>query len=155
MLGAFVFVLLLPILLPIIVIALTLHLLAGILLHLAVWLCWCARGRYVLLVYSDSPISHDFFEREIVSRLSSRAVVLNWSERKRWRSSLAVFAFRYFGGWSEFNPLAVVFRPLRPARSFRFYQPFREFKHGKPEAVAKLKGELFEAVNAVTRSRAA
>jgi hypothetical protein len=155
MFGAFLFVLLLPIVLPIVLIALTFHLLAGLFLHVAVWFCWCARGKYVLLVYSDSPVWEEYVEREIIPRLGDRAVVLNWSARKRWRSSLAVLAFRYFGGWTDFNPLAVVFRPLRLARSFRFYQPFREFKHGKPEAVEKLKQELFEVVDTVTRSRAA
>ena len=106
MLGAFLFVLLLPVILPIVLIALTLHLLAGLFLHVAVWLCWCARGRYVLLVYSDSPVWQEYVERELIARLV------------------------------DFNPLAVVFRPLRLARRFRFYQPFREFKHGKPEAQA-------------------
>lgn len=51
--------------------------------------------------------------------------------------------FRHFVGAREFNPLAVVFRPFRPARVFRFWQPFREWKHGKPDSLARLEGELF------------
>jgi hypothetical protein len=43
----------------------------------------------------------------------------------------------------EFNPLAVVFRPFRPARVFRFWQPFREWNHGKREALERLEYELF------------
>ncbi len=39
--------------LPLIIVALTLHLLAGLFLHFAIWCCWCSRGRDVLFVYSD------------------------------------------------------------------------------------------------------
>jgi hypothetical protein len=97
-------------------------------------------------VYSDSPVWHDHIEQQVLPRLGQRAVVLNWSERKQWRRSLAVMAFRYFGGTREFNPLAVVFRPFRLAHRFRFYEPFREFKHGRPEAVANIENELFDLI---------
>src|SRR4051794_36632861 len=70
--------------------------------RVAIWCWWCARGRDVLFVYSDSPIWHDYVEDRILSELEDRAVVLNWSERKRWRTSLATLAFRHFGGSREF-----------------------------------------------------
>lgn len=140
---------------PFIIIALTLYLLAGLFLHVAAWCCWCVRGRYVLFVYSDSPVWHDYVEEHILPRLGDRAVVLNWSERSRWRRTLAVLAFRYFGGDRAFNPMAVVFRPLRLARWFRFYEPFREFKHGRPEAVAKMERELYDLVDEIAGARTA
>jgi len=140
---------------PLIIVALTFHLLAGLFLHIAVWCCWCARGRYVLFVYSDSPIWHDYVEAHIIPRLGECAVVLNWSQRSRWWRTLAVLAFRYFGGLRTFNPLALVFRPLRLARHFRFYEPFREFKHGKTEAVAKMERELYDLVDEITGARVA
>jgi hypothetical protein len=40
----------------------------------------------------------------------------------------------------------VVFRPLRRARVFRFWQPFRDFKHGDPEPLRRLEKELFELI---------
>jgi len=147
--------LLLIVLSPLIIVALTLHWLAGLLLQLAVWCCWCARGRYVLFVYSDSPIWHDYVETHILPRLGERAVILNWSHRGRWRRTLAVLTFRYFGGHRSFNPLAVVFRPFRLARHFRFYEPFREFKHGKTEAVIKMERELYDLVDEITGASAA
>jgi hypothetical protein len=58
-----------------------------------------------------------------------------------------VLAFWYFGGSREFNPLAVVFRPLRLPRVFRFYEPFREFKHGKTEAVENMTRKFLECVH--------
>src|SRR5436305_2665401 len=103
--GDAVGLLLTNVLSPLIIVAITFHLLAGLFLHIAVWCCWCARGRYVLFVYSDSPIWHDYVEAHILPRLGERAVVLNWSRRSLWRRTLAVLAFRYFGGHRTFNPL--------------------------------------------------
>jgi hypothetical protein len=49
--------------------------------------------------------------------------------------------FRYYGHTREFNPLVIVFKALRPARVFRFWKPFKEYKHGKPQAVESLTEE--------------
>ena len=54
-------------------------------LRLAVWSWWCLRGRNILFVYSDSLVWHDYIEQRILPHLGERAIVLNWSERKRWR----------------------------------------------------------------------
>ena len=146
-LGAVVGVGLFILLSPLILVGAILYGLSGLVLYVAIWLGWCLRGRHVLLVYSDSPLWHEYIEKEILPRLEGRAVVLNWSERKRWKNSLAVLAFRRFGGWRAFNPLVVVFRPFQFAKVFRFFEPFQEFKHGNSEMVEKMKTELFEALN--------
>ena len=153
--GLLLLVVLLPLIVPLVIVALALHVLSGAFLHLAVWCCWCARGRYVLFVYSDSPIWHDYVEAHILPRLGQRAIVLNWSSRSSWRRTLAVLAFRYFGGHRTFNPLALVFRPFRLARHFRFYEPFREFKHGETEAVTKMERELYDLLDEITGARTA
>jgi hypothetical protein len=147
--GLLMLVIFLPIILPLLIVALTFHLLAGLFLYPAIWLCWCLRGRFVLFVYSNSPIWQEYFEENILPRLGERAIVLNWSDRSRWKRTLAVLAFRYFGGYRQFNPMALVFRPFRFARQFRFFESFREFKHGKPEAVLKMQNELFASVEAI------
>jgi len=149
--SVLLFAILSPIILPLLIVALALHLLTGMFLYPAIWLCWCLRGRFVLFVYSSSPIWQEYVEENILPRLGERAVVLNWSERNRWRRTLAVFAFRYFGGYRQYNPMAIVFRPFRFALRFRFLEPFREFKHGKPEAVLKMQTELFASVEAIAR----
>jgi hypothetical protein len=118
------------------------HVALGLSLHLAVWCWWLPRGRDTLVVYSNSPVWQRHIEDGVLPALASRSIVLNWSERARWRSGLPTAVFRYFGGAREFNPIAVVFRPLRPARVFRFWQPYREWKHGKPDSLARLEGEL-------------
>ena len=134
---------LVPVLLIVVAIAFLLFVVATVCLHITIWTWWCLRGRDILLVYSDSPIWHDYIEEVILPHLGERAVILNWSQRKRWRVSLARLAFHHFGGYREFNPLAVVFRPFRRSRVFRFCQPFRDFKHGQPQALHQMEREFF------------
>ena len=135
-------------LLPVVVGMLLLVVISSVSLHIAIWLLWCTRGRDILFVYSNSPVWHDYIEQRLLPWLEDRAVFLNWSDRSRWRfpPTLARMAFHHFGGQREFNPLAVVFRPFRPARVFRFWQPFRDFKHGHPEPLHKLEKEFFDLI---------
>jgi hypothetical protein len=137
------FIPLAPVLLVVAVFALVCYLVSAVCLHVAIWSWWCIRGRDILFVYSDSPIWHDYIEQHVLPHLGERAVVLNWSRRRGWRFSLARAAVHHFGGWREFNPMAVVFRPFRRTRTFRFWQPFRDFKHGRPEALHRMESEFF------------
>ena len=146
---------LLIVLLPLVVIVALLWLISASLLLSVVWLTWCPRRRYALVVYSNSPVWQEYFERQVISRLGERAVVLNWSERKRWTLSLAAILFRVFGGSRDFNPIAIVFEPLAWPRTFRFYKAFRSFKHGQPEDVEKLRLEFFRLLDALARPTAA
>jgi hypothetical protein len=126
------------------VLALIVWLAAAVVLQLIVWISWCPRGRYALVVYSNSPIWQDYFEQHVLPAIGDRGVVLNWSDRKRWRYSLPVALFHVFGGTREFNPMAVVFRPLAWPRRFRFYRPFQAFKHGRPQEVDEMRTSLLE-----------
>jgi hypothetical protein len=127
--------------LPILLIAAVFYLLWGAILYASIWLTW--RQQYVLFVYSDSPIWKEYIEREIIPHLQEKAVILNWSERKYWSNSLPTLAFRYFGGSRNFNPIAIIFRPFQVAKTYRFYQAFKKFKHGNPEEVQEIKNKLF------------
>jgi hypothetical protein len=135
------------VLLPLVVVAGVLWLLAAVLLQLLVWLTWCTRGRYALVVYSNSPIWKAYFEEHVLPAVGSRGVVLNWSERTRWSYSLAVTLFRFFGGTRQFNPLAIVFRPFSWPRRFRFYGPFQAFKHGRPDTVEDMRRDLLHVLD--------
>jgi hypothetical protein len=85
---------------PLLIIALIPYLLYTAALYCAVWALWCGRGKDVLFVWSESPVWKDRIQTRILPRLGDRAVVLNWSERDRWkgRFSLTRIAFRHFGG---------------------------------------------------------
>ena len=133
----------LPVVLPLALIALALGVAHRAALYALVWTLWLPRGRDILFVYSDSPIWHEYMTTQVLPLVQPRAFVLNWSERKRWpRLSLPVSVFRSFGGGREFNPLVIVFRPFGRARYFRFWQPFQDWKRGYREPVERLRQEL-------------
>jgi hypothetical protein len=136
-----------PLLFVVALVALLLFVLTSVCLHILIWTLWCLRGRDILFVYSDSPVWHDYVEQRLLPPIRHRAVVLNWSQRKRWRFSLAEAAFRHFGGYREFNPLAVVFRPFRSTLKFRFWRPFRDWKHGRPATLEKMERDFFSSIH--------
>lgn len=139
------------VLIPLLFLVLAAYGLSALLLHVALWLLWGPLGKRVLFVYSNSPVWQQYIEQNILPRLPETAVVLNWSERRIWnRMTLAYLAFRFFGGSREFNPLAVVVRPFRWARCFRFWQSFRDFKHGKTQSLMKVETEFFESLGRLT-----
>jgi hypothetical protein len=113
-----------------------------------VWLLWGTRGKDVLLVYSNSPIWHDYIQEQIIPRIESRAVILNWSDRRHWlrRLSLASLVFRVFGGHREFNPMAIYFPPLWFHKTFRFWRAFRDRKHGKPATLKQVENDFFRCL---------
>ncbi len=119
----------------------------------AVWSFWCVRGRYSLVVYSDSPIWREYFVKDVLPAAGDRAVELNWSARKQWKLSIAAAAFRAFGGSTAFNPLAIVFIPWQWPQMFRFYEAFRDFKHGRPERVDMLRREFLNALDRASGCR--
>ena len=103
------------------------------------------RGVRGLLVYSNSPTWQSYIEENWIPRLSSEIRLINWSERSRWRSSLAVRIFRHFvGDHHDFNPSFILFQGLRAPVVFRFFYAFRDFKHGNEDALKHLEGRLFE-----------
>lgn len=137
-------ILIVIILFPILIIIGTLYYSWGLLLSFAIWIIWGLRGHNILFVYSDSPIWTNYIQEKILPHINRKAVILNWSERKQWKPSLAVLAFKYFAGRQNFNPMAIVFRPFRLNKEFRFYKAFKEFKHGKTENLEKMRANLLQ-----------
>ena len=145
--GQLVLILLLPILIPFLLCIAIVYLITTILIYLAVRFLWNTRGIRLLYVYSNSPNWQEHIEKEILPNLPEGKIVMNWSDRKRWKyMSLASMVFHHFGGYREFNPIAVILRPFRRAKVFRFHEPFKEFKHGKPDALLKMEAEFFQAL---------
>lgn len=140
-------VVLLPLILPLVVLTLGLALLHRVSLWLLVQSLWLPRGKDVLLIYSDSPIWHDYMMNEIAPLVAERAIVLNWSERRRWRWwSLSANIFRSYGRGREYNPMVLLFRPMGRTRVFRFWSAFQDQKRGYPGPLARLKQEFFVAL---------
>ena len=145
------------VLLPLIVVALVAYLIYRVSILVSVWLLWCTNGKFVLFVHSDSPIWKEYVADHFLPRLQEHAVILNWSERRSWtkRFSLPVMAFRAIGGMREFNPIGVVFRPFRFSKVFRFWKPFKDFKHGNKQSLEKMEKEFFALVDSIQLKRSA
>lgn len=129
---------------PIVVVTVLFYLAWGAILYLAIWLTH--KKSFIIFIYSDSPIWKDYMEQEILPQIQDHAVILNWSERRKWKSSLAVLAFQYFGGYRNFNPIAMVFRPFHIVETYRFFEAFKEFKRGDRKKVEEIKSELFDTL---------
>ena len=144
-------VLLRPIILPLAILGLVLHLLNKALnkavVYLLVWMWWMPRGKDVLYISSDSPIWREYMEAEIFPLVAERAVVQNWSARSKWpKWSFAVRVFRTFGRGRDFNPMVILFRLLHRASIFRFLPAFQERKHGNNVSIEELRRDLMQAL---------
>lgn len=135
-----------PLWTPLLVIWLVTHVVASVCIYLAVWILWLPRSKDILFITSDSPIWHDYIEQHILPVIRERAIILNWSQRstRLWRYSLAVAAFKHFGGYRDFNPMGIIFRRFHYAKVFRFHTTFRDYKHGKSEKLLAKEREFFE-----------
>ncbi len=139
-----------PIWLPLLAIGALFYFTYSAMLYLAVWLLWCKSGPRVFLVYSRSPHWHAHIEDTLLPNLPPSVVVLDWSDRGTWSHwSLGVRVFHHFLGYREHTPSVIVFRPLRRARIFRFFEAFQEFKHGNNEPLHKLEAECLGFCNAL------
>lgn len=132
------------VLLPLLAVAASIYYSWSLILSIAIWITWGIKDRHILFVYSDSPSWLSYIEQEILPRIRETAVILNWSERQQWKNSLAVLAFKFYGGNQNFNPMAIVFRSFRFHKIFRFYEAFKDFKHGKTESLEKIRMDFFK-----------
>jgi hypothetical protein len=102
-----------------------------------------SQGRDLILVSSNSPHWQSYVETNWMPRWGARAVLLNWSERSTWdRNRPEVALFDALATDREYNPLAIVVRPRGIPRVVRFWRAFRDFKHGRDQALRKQESEL-------------
>lgn len=115
---------------------------AVVTVHIAAWLRGFGRP-WVVMVYSDSPKWKAHVEEQLIPSLAAPVSILNLSRRAQWGDfSLGRYAFRLFAGRREYCPLALVFLPGKPVRTFRFYRPFVEAKDGRLDQLRLLEAEL-------------
>ena len=130
-------------LLPAILLWVLVRFLAQTSVLLAVWMWWLPRGRDTLVVYSMSPHWKEYFEADLIPLIERRSLILNWSDRSKWSTlDLRVLAFRAFAGEHSFNPMVISFKPFRWPERFRFFEPFKEYKHGKDQPLQQLEEYL-------------
>jgi hypothetical protein len=105
---------------------------------------WGASGKDLLLVYSNSPHWKDYVESRWLPALADRAVVLNWSERAVWTREhpLEAAVFQQWAGDRSFNPIAIVVPRQGAVRTVRFWEAFRDYRHGRETPLRKAEHEL-------------
>jgi hypothetical protein len=143
---------LLPLLIPAVLIWFLILLTAKSFVLLAIWLLWLPRGKDLLVVYSRSPHWMQYFEAGLIPLIEQRGQILNWSDRTTWPTlDLRTLAFRAFAGDRSFNPIVIVFRPLRWPERFRFFEAFKDHKHGKDQPLRELEERLERRLGASLR----
>lgn len=107
------------------------------------------KGIRCIVVSSDSPNWNEYIRDTWIARLGERASVLNWSERKRWPSTIAVELFRHFAlfGGRNFNPCVLVLRGPKKPGIYRFYYAFQQAKHGRTQYRDALEKRMFEEID--------
>ena len=120
---------------------------------LLIWAWWRWHGTSVrgILVLSDSPNWKPYIEEQWLPRLGETIVVMNWSERSKWRSSLPFWLVRRFGTAYDnfnFNPMFILFRGLRYPFVYRYFYAFRDAKHGNMDALHRLEEHMFGQLEA-------
>jgi hypothetical protein len=112
------------------------------------WVRHGRKGKVILFVYSDSSNWKDHIEEKILPRLEACSVILNWSKRREWESSMQ-FEARLFNQWAgsgEFAPTAILLPLLGRVKVFRLWQLSQNPKHGKNKVSKEAEQSLFAAV---------
>ena len=106
------------------------------------------QGKRGVLVYSESPNWQTYVESNWLPKLGEHVVVLNWSRNRQWsKRDPAVRLFHWFVGTShQYNPAVLLLRGMRRPFVFRFYQAFRDAKHGKTASLRSLEEQMFAEI---------
>ncbi len=118
------------------------HLTIRLIVLVLVWMTWSTRGISILTVYSNSPHWQDYFEKGVLPLVNHQSKVLNWSDRSIWPVSFKRMVFSVFKGEREYNPMIIYFAPFRWPKMLRFYQAFRDARHGREAPLRDLENEL-------------
>ena len=121
----------------------------GIYLNYAFRKKWKNKNKRILFIYSESPNWQEYIEKNIIPKIEDEAVLLNWSKRAEWENNkpLEARVLGHWGGGAEFNPMALVFEPSRKVTVIRFYQAFKDYKHGKDSLLKDKEQALYAHVN--------
>jgi hypothetical protein len=125
----------------------------ALLMVMAVRVVCIFRGRYIIFIHSNSPVWQDYIAANILPRLPADTVILNWSDHLTWRRfSFPVRVFSFYGHHAEFNPMGLVGTALRGVKTFRFWQPFRDFKHGNDRSLKDMEASFFAYLDGTRRT---
>jgi hypothetical protein len=106
---------------------------------------WGREDKFILFIYSESRIWHDYIKENTFSRLKHNAVTLNWSRRAEWKKhpTLESKVFQHWRGQREYNPMAIIFLSYGRVKRIRFYKAFKK----KGELLKRQEELLFKLLN--------
>lgn len=125
---------------------------------------WLPKNKFVLFVYSDNEPWKEYAEKNIIPKILSNAVILNWSHRKDWINSnaLEVQLFRNFqwgrqGVWRQnvrmggqnYNHSAIVFKPWNNPKVVKFWEGWKDHEFGNDEKLRASENELYSYLSAM------
>ncbi|MGE0133249.1 MAG: hypothetical protein AB7U82_34665 [Blastocatellales bacterium] len=119
-------------------------LLMRIYVRMRIYMKW-PPNKYILFVYTQSEHWSPYIEQKILPSISDHAVVINRTTQQQWKKEFALEK-RAIELWAdiEANPIALVFKPYKKVKAFRFYEAFRDFKHGKESKLNTLCQEFYD-----------
>ena len=105
------------------------------------------------IAYSDSQLWAPYIERELLPHIADRCLVINRS-RGNWKQQFRAEsrALTFWGGFTHYNPIAVVLRPWWRIRVFRLYGPFREYKFGRAKPLEEMTHAIVRAFQEPSRA---
>ncbi len=87
---------------------------------------WISNGKNVLVVYSESKIWKEYFEKKLIPQIENTAVILNWSLRHKSRDNektLALEVLKFFRKqW--YYPVAFIFGNNADIQIFDFHESY-------------------------------
>lgn len=103
--------------------------------------------KFVLLAYTQSHLWAPYIERELLPTIAEHCIVVDRS-RDDWKHRFRVEckALSFWGGRRSYNPIAIVVRPWYRVQVFRFYEAFKDLKHGEPAALERKTRELVQYI---------
>ena len=148
--GIPLFLLLLPILIPFLLGVGAYDLLKSLVLVRQFRHTFGPQGKIGVFVYSDSPNWKEHVETQVLPRVATRLVTINWSRRSEWTHAkpLEVRVFQHWAGSRAFNPMAIIVRDFGRVQTIRLYAAFKAHKHGKSADLRTAEEQLFGVIDA-------
>ena len=94
------------------------------------------KGKKAIFVYSQTAFWKDYVEKEILPRLDSRTLPLDWSRRTEWglKRPLEAKIYEEWAGGGEFVPTAILMTLIGEIKVIRLwhFDPDSKHKKGRP-----------------------
>ncbi len=113
---------------------------------------WFSKNQHIFFLYSDSKKWKDYFEKEIIPKIQSKASVWNWSTRQKdgWNNnSIEAKILKLYRPIGFFYPMAFVILPSGQIKIFQFYQSYVKMLKSGNEEYKRLEKEFLKLADSL------